>query len=83
MQIIKRILAVAGVVFLICMYGSTLVFALMGSSQSTNLLMASVIATVIVPVLLYAFTLVTRLLNDHNTESDDRSFNGTDDSSDK
>ena len=83
MQLIKRIQAVAGVIFLICMYASTLVFALMGSAQSTNLLMASVIATVIVPVLLYAFTLVTRLLKDHNLDSDDRSFNGHDDSSDK
>ncbi|HIY63547.1 MAG TPA: hypothetical protein H9730_08810 [Candidatus Mediterraneibacter stercoripullorum] len=83
MQLIKRVLAFAGVIILICMYGSTLIFALMGSSRSTDLLMASVIATVIVPVLLYAFTLVTRLLNNHNTDSDGRSFGSSDTPSDK
>ena len=54
-----------------------------GFIRSTDLLMASVIATVIVPVLLYAFTLVTRLLNNHNTDSDGRSFGSSDTPSDK
>lgn len=58
----KRILALAGAVLLVCMYACTLIFALMGSPASTGLFKASVAATILVPVLLYAYILVARLL---------------------
>lgn len=70
MNKIKRILALTGAILLICMYAATLVFALMDSPAATGLLKASIAATILIPVLLYAFILVARLLKDHNNDQD-------------
>ena len=59
----KRILALTGAILLVCLYATTLVFALMDSPAASGLLKAAVAATILVPVLLYAFILVARLLN--------------------
>ncbi|HIZ75945.1 MAG TPA: hypothetical protein H9723_12005 [Candidatus Mediterraneibacter stercoravium] len=59
----KRILALTGAILLVCLYAATLVFALMDSPAASGLLKAAVAATILVPVLLYAFILVARLLN--------------------
>ena len=58
----KQILAIIGVVLLVALYVSTLVFALIGSDLATNCLKASIYATVVVPVLIWAYTMVYRLL---------------------
>lgn len=50
-------MALAGAVLLIALYISTLVFALMDSAASVELLKASVAATILLPVLLYMYTL--------------------------
>ena len=47
----KQILAIIGVVLLVALYVSTLVFALIGSDFATNCLKASIYATVVVPAL--------------------------------
>lgn len=70
MKKLQRILAMLGIVALVLLYASTLLFALMDSEQSTNLLMASVAATILIPVLIYGFTLFTKL---SKNESDDNS----------
>jgi uncharacterized BrkB/YihY/UPF0761 family membrane protein len=62
----KRILALIGVILLVGMYLSTLIFALMKNENASNMLMASIVCTVIVPVLLYAYTLMYRVLKDRN-----------------
>ncbi len=73
----RRILAAVGAILLIAMYVMTLVFALIDSPMSRNLLMASIACTIILPVLLYAFELVYRVVkrNDpedtENADSDD------------
>ena len=59
----KRILALTGAILLVCLYAATLVFALMDSPAASGLLKAAVAASILVPVLLYAFILVARLLN--------------------
>ncbi|RHV37579.1 hypothetical protein DXB59_05310 [Ruminococcus sp. OM05-10BH] len=64
----KRILAVLGIIFLITMYASTLIFALIDHSASLGLLKASIACTIFVPVLLYAYTLFYRLL--HRNDED-------------
>lgn len=58
----KRILALIGALLLFAMYASTLVFALSGSENAESMLMASIACTIIVPVLLYAYILVYRVL---------------------
>lgn len=71
MKNIKRILAVIGVIILVGMYVCTLVFALIGSPASDDLLKASVAATILIPVLLYGFILISRLLKDKDDQNND------------
>ena len=70
MKNIKRILALIGAVLLIVRYLSTLVFALTESPAATGLLRASIAATILVPVLLYAYILVARLIKDRSRDDD-------------
>ncbi|MGN0141926.1 MAG: hypothetical protein ACI4AD_06830 [Roseburia sp.] len=65
MKKVKQILALLGVILLIGLYAATLICALSGSDNYMNLLMASVYATVIVPVLIWAYTFIYRLLKTH------------------
>ncbi len=51
----KRILAMAGVIILVGLYASTLVFALMNNEHSMRLFMASIYATIIIPVMIYGY----------------------------
>lgn len=67
----KRILALATAVLLVALYGSTLVFALMGSPNSKNLLMASVYCTIAVPVVLYAWQLALRMFGKKKEEKEE------------
>ncbi len=61
MKKIKRALALAGAVLLILLYVSTFVFALIDHSASKGLLKASIACTILLPVLLYAYTLVYKI----------------------
>ena len=71
----KRILALMGAALLIVLYGSTLFFALTDHSETMGLFKASIVCTIVLPVLIYAYTLVYRI-----TRKDDRKF--PDDNSD-
>ena len=62
MKKLKRISALLGVFILIAMYLCTLIFALIDSPVASDLLKASIAATIFVPVILYGLLLVTRLL---------------------
>jgi len=53
----RQVLAILGIVILVGMYVSTLIFALSNHPNSYNMLMASIYCTIIVPVLLYAYML--------------------------
>lgn len=64
----KRILALTGALLLICMYLCTLVAALVNSSWANDLLKASVAGTILIPVLLYSFILIARLLSSNSEE---------------
>ncbi|MCP1101211.1 hypothetical protein M2454_000398 [Aequitasia blattaphilus] len=62
MKKLKRILALVGAASLALMYGSTLLFAFIDHSKSQGLLKASIATTILLPVLLYAITLVYKLV---------------------
>ncbi|MDO4614826.1 MAG: HAD-IA family hydrolase [Lachnospiraceae bacterium] len=62
MKNIKRILALAAVVLLAGMYVCTMIFAFMDNRAAQTLFRASLACTVILPVLLYAFLLIARVL---------------------
>lgn len=70
----KRILALIGVIFLIGLYVCTLLCALFAKENLMSLLMASLYATFVIPVLLWIYTLVYKLTkkasDDENGDSD-------------
>ena len=62
MKKLKQIVCILCAVFLAGLYLVTLVFAFTDSSQARSWLSASLYATIAVPVFLYAFLLITKLL---------------------
>lgn len=80
MKKIKRLLALFSAVLLICMYGGTLVFALIGTPAANDMFLASVAATILVPVLLYGFSLVADLLKQDDSHSPEGTGQDTDSS---
>ena len=64
----RRIFAMIGVILILAMYGSTMVFATMKSPNAKPLLMGSIYCTIAVPVILYGMTLVAKLLKNKNDE---------------
>lgn len=71
MKKIKRILALGGVFLLVCLYVSTLIFALIGSPLSTDLFKASVAATILIPCLIYGYILTARVLTGRGCDPDE------------
>ncbi len=61
MKRIKRILAAAGVVLLVLMYLITLFCALFDTGNSMMMFKASVMCTILVPILLWGYTVIYRL----------------------
>lgn len=66
MKHLKRIFAFLGVILLAGMYICTLVFVLIGSPLADNLFKASILCTLLVPVLLYGYSLIYRVLKNRN-----------------
>ena len=60
----RRILALIGVVLLLGLYGTTLILSFIDSPWANKLLTASLYLTVIIPVLLYVFSFIYKLLKD-------------------
>lgn len=74
MKKLKQITALIGVIALVALYVSTLVLALIGSENSLNLLKAAVYATIVLPVLLWAYSFIYKLLKKYygsDTKEDD------------
>ena len=59
---VKQILAIIGIIVLVGLYVSTIVCALSSSDNFMNLLLASIYATVIIPVLIWAYSFIYKLL---------------------
>ena len=59
----KRILAVCGVIVLVGLYLTTLFCALFAKDNVMNVLMAAVYATIVIPVLIWAYTLFYKLFH--------------------
>lgn len=70
MKKIKQILAMIGVILLVGLYLSTLICALFGGDSFMNLLMTSIYATVVIPVLFWAYTLIYKLIKKNHSEDD-------------
>lgn len=59
---LRRILAIAGIVLLLAMYAAAFISAFMKSESARMLFRASIACTIIVPVMLYVFLMVARVI---------------------
>lgn len=71
MKKFKRFLALLGVILLVSLYLSTLIFALMDSELSTGLFKVSIIGTILIPVLLYGILLFRRLSGKEDSDENE------------
>ena len=62
MKRLKQITALIGVIVLLGLYVSTIVLACIGSDTAMRLLRAATYATIVLPVLLWAYSFIFRLL---------------------
>lgn len=59
---LRKIFAIAGVVLLLGMYILTFISAMFATPDTHSLFLGSLAATIIVPVFLYAYTLIYRVI---------------------
>lgn len=71
MKKVKQILALLGVIVLAGLYIATIVCALSAGENFMDMLMASVYATVIIPVLLWAYTFIYKLIKKKDDDTED------------
>ncbi len=62
MKRLKQITALIGVIVLLGLYVSTVVLACIGSDTAMRLLRAAIYATIVLPVLLWAYSLIYKVL---------------------
>ena len=67
----KRLFAIIGVILLVSLYILTLVMALTDNTSTMRMLEASVLATIIIPVLIWTYTFIYRLLNKKDDSQND------------
>ncbi len=70
MKKLRQIACIAGAVILAGIYILTLIFSLTDSSQAKSWLSASLYSTVAVPIILYAFLLITKQLRGQDDPKD-------------
>lgn len=63
----KQILAIICVILLVGMYVATLVCALSGSENFMGMLMASIYASIVIPVLIWALSFIYKLVKKDDT----------------
>lgn len=69
-QKMKRILALLAVIVIALLYLTTFVLSFIQSEQSGELLMISLVATVVIPVLLYIYLWLFRLFKGEEKEKE-------------
>ncbi len=70
MKKLRRVTALIGVIALVALYVSTLVLALIGGENTMNLFLAAIVSTIILPVLLWAYSFIYKMLKrDYSEEA--------------
>ena len=68
MKKFRQILAILGIILLAGMYIAPIVCALSASENFMNMLMASIYATIVIPVLIWAITFIYKLAKKEDKE---------------
>ena len=71
MKKVKQVLAILLILILIGLYVSTLVFAIIGSERAMVWLKISIYATIVLPVLLWAYGFIYKMIKDDNEKKGD------------
>ena len=69
MDKVKRVLAMIGVILLLALYVIAILLAFFGNNF--RFFIVAIIATVIVPVLIWAYSFIYRLLKNHYRQEDE------------
>ena len=77
MKKVKQILAIIGIVFLVLLYLSTLICAIIDRTETMRLFQASIMATVIIPVLLWAYSFIYKLIKKNAKDQMDKMTDGS------
>ena len=68
MKNIKQVFAILLIILLIALYVSTLIFAITDNPHRMHMFAVSIAATIILPVLLYVYTMICRVASGRGTE---------------
>ena len=68
----KQILAICGIIFLVSLYVITLICAITDNSATMHVFFASVFSTVVIPVLLWAYSFIYRLIRKNAKEQEEK-----------
>ena len=77
MKKVKQILAIIGIILLVLLYLSTLICAIIDRTETMRLFQASVMATVIFPVLLWAYSFIYKLIKKNAKDQMDEMQNNS------
>lgn len=72
MDKLKRIFAAAGVIILLGMYLLTFISAMLATPSTHALFLGSLAATIIIPIFLYAYTLIYKMVYKKKDEDKDK-----------
>lgn len=67
----NRICAILGIIFLLGLYVSSLIGAIISAPGSAALFQASVFCTIVIPIIIYGFTVVSKLLSGKDDQQKD------------
>ncbi|MCI7493478.1 MAG: hypothetical protein MSA91_11935 [Lachnobacterium sp.] len=72
MKKVKQILAILGVVLLLGLYVITLIMAVTDNTSTLSMLEASVVATILIPILMWSYSFIYRLLKKYYGSDKDK-----------
>ena len=67
----KRILALIGIILLVALYAVTIIAAIFDNTNTMRYLSASLMATVVVPVFIWVYQLIYRLVRNRKKDRQD------------
>ena len=68
----KRIFAILGVILIVALYVITFIMAITDNTSTMRMFEAAVIATIIIPTLMWIYAFIYRLLNKNNDSKNDK-----------
>lgn len=69
MDKMKRVLAIGGIVLLLSLYLITFISAFMSTEYSQSLFLACIYATFVIPIMIYAYMLIYRVIKNKREDN--------------